>query len=76
MPEGERADLAKFPDFGRPPIPTIGVGRGGQLTRGHPQTGSPDAAGCRTDIVHLASMNFIERFRDLVGSAERANVTF
>ena len=75
-PEGERADLATFPDFGRPPIPTIGVGRGGQLTRGNPQTGNPDAAGCRTDIVHLASMNFIDRFRDLVGSAERANVTF
>ena len=76
MPERDRPELAKFSDFGRPPIPTIGVGRGGQLTRGNPQSGQPDAAGCRTDLVHLASTSFIERFHDLVASAERANVTF
>lgn len=74
-PEGERPALADFPDTGRPPIPTIGVGRGGQLMRGNPQTGNPDAAGCRADISHLASIDFVDRFRQLVTAAEQANVT-
>ncbi len=49
-PEGERADLAQFPDLGLPPIPTIGVSRGGKIMRGNPQTGNPDQAGCRRDV--------------------------
>ena len=76
MPETEREVLAQFPQMGMPPIPTIGVGRGGQLTRGNPQSGNPDAAGCRAELVNLATTNFVERFHDLVTAAERANVTF
>lgn len=76
VPESENEALAKFPTSGLPPIPTIGVSRGGQITRGNPQTGNPDQAGCRTQIRALAEVSFIERFRNLVASAERANVTF
>jgi VWFA-related protein len=76
-PERERPELAKFPDFGAaPPIPTVGVGRGGRIVRGDPQSGNPDRAGCRAEVANLALVSFIDRFRDLVISAERANVTF
>ena len=76
VPDGERPELANFPASGMPPIPTVGVSRGGQVVRGNPQTMNPDAAGCRAEVAGVAEIDFVDRFRQLISDAERANVTF
>jgi hypothetical protein len=52
------------------------VTKDGRLVRGNPQSMNPDEAGCRADVANLASIDFPDRFRSLVATAEQANVSF
>jgi hypothetical protein len=52
------------------------VSRGGRIVQGDPNSLNPDQAWCRGELARLAEIDFERRFRDLVGSAERANVSF
>jgi VWFA-related protein len=62
----------------RPSVPTIGTGRGGTLTM-DPQRGLGLGQGqtwCNQQIQRLGSIDFRQRFRDLLTRANQANVSF
>ena len=56
--------------------PPIGVGPGGKIGIGNPQsrTGMTDTW-CRGQLARLGSIDFARRYRDLIDAAERANVS-
>lgn len=61
----------------RSDLPQVGVGPGGTLGLG--QTMQPfasDRGWCNTEITRLASIDFEVRFRHMLTSAQRANVSF
>lgn len=59
-----------------PQIPTIGVGPTGQLGIGANRSGDTDAAWCDGESMRLASIDYEQRFRNLLTTANRANVSF
>ena len=63
----------------RPPqgsIPQIGVGLGGRLGTGDDRTGSSNSDACYKLATAFSNLRFEDRFRRLIGDAQRANVTF
>lgn len=76
VPQGPRTDLANL-NVSRGAVPQVGVGPGGRIGVG--QTQQPfyqDASSCDAEIRRLASIDFDQRFRDLLASARQANVSF
>ena len=76
VPRGPRRELLNVSVSGGE-RPGIGVGPGGRIGIG--QTMQPfmqDAAWCDSEIARLASIDFEVRFRNLLTSANRANVSF
>lgn len=59
-----------------PQIPTIGVGPTGQLGIGANRSGDADAAWCDGESMRLAGIDYEQRFRNLLTTANRANVSF
>lgn len=59
-----------------PSLPFVGVSPGGRITTTEPRTrtGVTDTW-CRGELARLGRINFSDRFRDLVASAERNNVS-
>jgi VWFA-related protein len=63
----------------RPPdLPTVGVGRGGTMRIGGTQqrNGYADVSLCEAESLRLGSIDFEQRFRDLLVLAQRSNVSF
>lgn len=60
-------------------MPGVGVGPGGRIGIGqsmNPMSASSKAPWCNQMIQHLAAQDFDRRFRDLLTTARRANVSF
>jgi VWFA-related protein len=74
-PRDNFSDLAIDP-FGRTGAPPpVGVSSEGKLTLG-PRSGEPDRRWANTERARLTSIDFAQRFRDLLRSARQANVSF
>ena len=73
IPRG-RADDLNAAIRGGPAL--VGLGRGGRLGIGNTQPGTRDDSWCDQQIRRLASIDFEERFHDLLELAVRANVAF
>lgn len=72
VPRGPQPDLV---ERGSGDIPTVGVGPTGRLTTGA-NPGVLDRSRCDALLGRLASIDFEDRYRQLVRSAEAANVAF
>lgn len=72
VPDRPRPDLV---EGGTGRIPTVGVGPTGRLTTGA-DPGVIDHARCDALLGRLASIDFEDRYRDLLRAAEAANVAF
>ena len=59
-----------------PRLPPIGVGPGGRLGLDTPTLGQRDDAWCARQAARLSSIDFDQRFRDLLDLARRSNVSF
>jgi VWFA-related protein len=60
----------------RPTLPKVGMGPGGTLTTGSDIAGYPDRSWCQQQHERLARVDYERRFKDLLSSAQRANVAF
>ena len=59
-----------------PGAPAIGADPSGKLTIGGRRDGEVSRTDCATQLRELAVIDFRQRFRDLLGAASRANVSF
>jgi VWFA-related protein len=76
-PSSQFRDMAMDPDpraRGNPP--GIGVGNTGTLTMGSRNEGDPDRLRMNAERQRLISIDFDQRFRDLLRQARQANVSF
>ncbi|MEO7192102.1 MAG: VWA domain-containing protein [Vicinamibacterales bacterium] len=73
VPQGQHPELASL---GSGSVPTVGTGSTGRLGIGNMQVGARDNSWCDRQLGHLAYIDFAQRFRDLLSSARRSNVTF
>ena len=74
-PRSNFSDLAIDPLGRTGAPPPVGVSSEGQLTLG-PRSGEPDRRWAETERARLTSIDFAQRFRDLLRSARQANVSF
>ena len=59
----------------KPEVPTIST-RGGRIGLGDPQNGNIDRTACASLTARLNSIDFDQRFREMVTRAARANLSF
>ena len=75
-PSVRRGDMTNDPDRRRGEPPQIGTSPDGQLTIGRRRAGEPDQLAMSNERLRLLSIDFDQRFRDLLSDARRANVAF
>ncbi|HEX5214981.1 MAG TPA: VWA domain-containing protein [Vicinamibacterales bacterium] len=59
-----------------PGVPAIGADPSGKLSIGGRRDGEANLTDCAAQVRELAVIDFRQRFRDLLGAASRANVSF
>ena len=70
------SDISIDPIGGTGAPPPIGVTSGGKLTLGRPNSAEPDRRLADAERARLTSIQFDQRFRDLLRNARQANVSF
>ena len=75
-PRPNFSNIASDPDPRGKDIPRIGVNDKGQLTTGRLNNAEPDSSAMRAEKDRLLSIDFDQRFKDLLRAARQANVSF
>ena len=75
-PRPNFSNIASDPDPRGKDVPRIGVNDKGQLTTGRLNNAEPDSSAMRAEKDRLLSIDFDQRFKDLLRAARQANVSF